>query len=342
MRAVLFDSGSDMRLVEMPDPIIGDHEVLLRVGACGICASDLHLKEIKAGITELPYPFVAGHEMAGSVAQVGAAVSSVRVGDHVVVHPGVCCGTCLHCRRGHLNLCQSGQGIGLHRPGGFADYVAVPVENAYACGDLPDIVAACTEPLACALHGLGRLDPRVADSVLIFGAGTIGLFFLQLVRQRGVGRITVVDLYGHRLDVAKELGADHTILADGAQESTLAQAAPQGFDCVVDATGVLAVVETTFRHVAPAGRLLMLGSCASAAQISIRPRMIQRYDVTVIGAYGINHEFASALQLLQERRIRVDPIVTHQYALDDFAQAFKQAASGKEGIKVQITPKMKE
>jgi threonine dehydrogenase-like Zn-dependent dehydrogenase len=175
--------------------------------------------------------------------------------------------------------------------------------------------------------------------VLIFGAGTIGLFLLQLVRQRGVGRITVVDLYAHRLGVARELGADQTIIADGAEESALAEVAPLGFDCVVDATGVPAVVETTFRHVAPAGKLLMLGSCASAAHISIRPRMVQRYDVTVVGAYGFNHEFASALQLLQEGRIRVDSIVTHQYPLEDYAHAFQQATSGREGIKVQFTPK---
>jgi 2-desacetyl-2-hydroxyethyl bacteriochlorophyllide A dehydrogenase len=342
MRAVLFESGSHRRLVEMADPDVGDQDVLIRVGACGICASDLHLTEIKAGITDLPFPFVAGHEMAGTVVQVGAAVRTVRVGDRVVVYPGTNCGTCLPCRKGYSNLCQGGKGTGLHRPGGFADYVAVPEETVYACGDLPDIVAACTEPLACALHGLVRLDPRVADSVLIFGAGTIGLFFLQLVRQRGVGRISVVDLYKHRLDVAQELGADHTIVADSAQESALAQVAPLGFDCVVDATGVPAVVETTFRHTAPAGKLLMLGSCASAAHISLRPRMIQRFDVTVVGAYGINHEFSAALQLLQEGRIRVEPIVTHQYALDDFAEAFRQAASGKEGIKIQITPKMKE
>ena len=338
MKAVQFTSGSETQLVEMPEPAVGDQDVLIRVGACGICASDLHLAEIKAGITELSYPFVAGHEMAGTVVQVGAAARNVGVGDHVVVHPLVYCATCRPCRAGHKMLCQNPQIIGLHRSGGFAEYVALPAENAYASGDLPDTTAACTEPLACALHGLARLCPRVADSVLVFGAGTIGLLFLQLIRGRGAGRITVVDLYAHRLDVARQLGADQTIVADGAEGAALEKLAPLGFDCVVDATGVPAVVETAFRHLAPAGKLLMLGSCPSAASISIRPRMIQRYDTTVVGAFGFNYEFGVALQLLQERRIRVEPILTHQYPLDGFVEAFEQARSVKAGIKIQFTP----
>jgi threonine dehydrogenase-like Zn-dependent dehydrogenase len=174
--------------------------------------------------------------------------------------------------------------------------------------------------------------------VLIFGVGGIGLLFLQLVRNRGAGRITAVDLHPHRLEVARQLGADQTVLADGSQESVLAEIAPLGFDCVVDATGVPAVVEATFRHVAYAGKLLMLGSCPSAAEITIHPRMIQRRDATVIGAFGFNYEFASALQLLREGRIQVDSIVTHHYPLDDFSEAFEQTRSGREGIKVHIVP----
>jgi 2-desacetyl-2-hydroxyethyl bacteriochlorophyllide A dehydrogenase len=339
MKAVLFENGSQTRVVEVPDPIVGDQDVLIQVGACGICASDLHLKEIKAGITELPYPFVAGHEMAGTVVEIGAAVKDVRVGDQVVVHPVVYCGRCRFCRNGYANLCRDPQIIGSHRSGGFAEYVACPAQNAYVSGDLPDGVAACTEPLACALHGLVRLDPRMGDHVLIFGVGGIGLFFLQLVRNRGAGRITAVDLHPHRLKVARQLGAEHTVLADGNQEAALAELAPLGFDCVVDATGVPAVVEATFRHVAHTGKLLMLGSCPSAAEITIRPRMVQSRDATVVGAFGFNYQFAPALQLLQEGRVQVDPIVTHHYPLEDFAAAFEQARSGKEGIKIHIVPK---
>ena len=339
MKAVLFESGSETHLVEMPEPIVGDQDVLVQVGACGICASDLHLAEIKAGLIDLPYPFVPGHEVAGTVVKVGEAVTNVQVGEHAVVQPIVPCGTCPLCRKGYINLCQNPPIIGLRRSGGFAEYVALPAQNAYASGDLPDSVAACTEPLACALHGLVRLAPRVADHVLIYGAGSIGLLFLQLIRNRGAGHITAVDLHPHRLEVARQLGADQVVVADGTEESTLTELAPLGFDCVVDATGVPTVVEAAFRHIAPAGKLLMLGSCPTAASISIHPRMVQCRDATVIGAFGFNFEFVPALQLLQEGRILVDVIVTHHYPLGAFSEAFEQARLGKEGIKIHIRPR---
>jgi len=338
MKAVLFENKSKIKVVEMPDPIVGDGDVLVQIGACGICASDLHLTEIKAGLIDLPYPFVPGHEMAGTVVKVGQTVNNIRVGDHVVVQPVVRCGTCSLCRKGYANLCQNPQVIGLHRSGGFAEYVAVPAQNVYASGDLSHSVAACTEPLACALHGLVRLSPRVADRVLIFGVGGIGLLFLELIRNQGVGRITVVDLHPQRLKVARQLGADQVVLADGSQESALAELEPLGFDCVIDATGVPTVVETAFRHIAPAGKLLMLGSCPTAASISIHPRLIQSRDAAVIGAFGFGLEFAPALQLLQQGRIQIDAIVTHNYPLDAFQKAFEQARLGQEGIKIHITP----
>jgi 2-desacetyl-2-hydroxyethyl bacteriochlorophyllide A dehydrogenase len=338
VKAVLFDTDSRVELVDMPAPSIGERDVLIQVGACGICASDLHLAEIKAGILDLPYPFVPGHEVAGTVVKVGTSVTSVQVGEHVVVQPLVHCGTCTLCQKGRVNLCQNAQIIGLHCPGGFAEYLAVPARNAYPCGELPDETAACTEPLACALHGLARLEPRAADDVLVFGAGTIGLLFLQLVRNHNVGRITAVDLHPHRLERAIRLGADHVVTAEDARGGALKELSPAGFDCVVDATGVPAVVEDTFRRVAPGGKLLLLGSSPTVASITIQPRMLQYRDATVMGAFGFSFEFFPALQLLREGRVDIGPIVTHHYRLDAYEVAFEQARQGNEGVKIHLTP----
>ena len=336
MKAVIFESGSETHLVEMPEPIVGDQDVLIHVGACGVCPTMLQgLEKIKD--YELPFPFVPGYEVAGTAVKVGDAVTNVQVGEHVAVQPIVPCGTCSHCRKGYANLCQNAQIIGLHRPGGLAEYVAVPAQNAHVSGDLADSVAACTEHLACALHGLVRLDPRVADHVLIFGAGTMGLLFLQLIRNRGAGSVTVVDLHPYRLEVARQLGADQVVVAGGTEESVLTELAPQGFDNVIDATGVPTVVKAAFRHIAPAGKLLMLGSCPTEAFISIRPRMVQSRDATVVGSISFNFEFELALQLLQEGHIQVDSIVTHRYPLEAYSDAFEQALSGKEGIKIVVT-----
>lgn len=336
MKAVLFDRDPEIRVGEIPDPRIGDDEVLVQVGACGICASELHVAEIKG--FDLPYPFVAGHEAAGVVTQVGRSVTNVKVGEYVVVQPAISCGTCRFCRNSHSNLCQDPRYIDLHRPGGFAEYVVAPEANVYATGDLSDTAAACTEPLACALHGLQRLGAGAAEDVLIFGAGTIGLFFLQLVHNHGAGRVVVVDLHPHRLAAAQHLGATHVVMPDEDQAAALGRLAPLGFDCVIDTTGVSAVVEAAFDQVGPGGRLLMLGSCPTTATISIHPRMVQRQDLTVAGAFGFSSEFVPALQMLREGRIQTDPIVTHCYPLDEFPQAFEQARLGREGIKICICP----
>ena len=336
MKAVLFERGTEMRLAEMPDPTVGDRDVLIQVGNCGICASDLHAAQIKD--FELLYPFVPGHEVAGRVVAVGKAVDHVRVGEHAVVQPLVACGTCPRCQEGCQNMCRQAQTIGLHRPGGFAEYVAAPAQNVYLSGDLADGVAACAEPLACALHGLSRAGPRSADTVLIYGAGAIGLFFLQLVRNHGAGQTVVVDLHQHRLELARAMGAEHVVAADGSQEVALAEMAPTGFDCVVDATGVPAVVEAAFHQVAAAGKLLLLGSCPNTASISMRPRMVQSRDITVAGSFGFNFEFSPALQLLQEGRIGAESIVTHCHPLDAFREAIEQARSGEVGVKIQIAP----
>lgn len=336
MKAILFESNADTRLANVPRPTPADHEVLIRVGACGICGSDLHLAEIKD--FPLPYPYVPGHEVAGTVVGMGCDVNAIELGDHIVVQPLLHCGTCPACRRGYVQLCRNAEVVGLHRGGGFAQYLTAPAVNAYVSTGLPDTVAACTEPLACALHGLRRLAPCTGDRVVIFGAGTIGLLFLQLIQRSRSGRVTVVDLHPHRLEAARRLGADRTLVADGSEESVLKRTDPLGFDCVVDATGVPQVVAAAFRHVAPAGKLLMLGSCPADASISIHPRSIQSRDATVVGAIGFAFDFLPALQLLKEGHVDVDAVVTHQYGLDQFARALEQARSGAEGIKVQITP----
>jgi len=336
MKAVLFDRDPGIRVGEIPDPRIGDDEVLVRVGACGICASELHIAEIKG--FDLPYPFVAGHEAAGVVADAGKAVADVKAGDHVAVQPAIPCGTCRHCRSGRANLCQDPRYIGLHRAGGFAEYVAAPAANVYATGDLPDAAASCTEPLACALHGLQRMGAASTENALIFGAGTIGLLVLQLLRNRGAGRIVAVDLHPHRLTAAQHLGADDALMPDSDQASALRQLSPAGFDCIVDTTGVPAVVEAAFGHLGPGGTLLMLGSCPTTATISIHPRAVQRQDVTVVGAFSFSSEFVPALQMLREGHVQTDAIITHRYPLDAFPQAFEQARSGRDGIKICICP----
>jgi 2-desacetyl-2-hydroxyethyl bacteriochlorophyllide A dehydrogenase len=337
MKVVLFDRDGQARLAEAPIPVPDKGEALIEVGACGICASDLHLAQIKSP-GELSWPLVPGHEIAGVVVQTGPDVDRVQAGDHVAIHPVQTCGACPLCLRGNGNLCQRPRVIGMNRPGGFAEYVCAPVESLYPSLSLPDTVAAMTEPLACALHGFNRLAPRPGDSLLLFGAGSLGLLFLQLARNHGCQPIVAVDIDAHRMRLASHLGATHSLPADDSTHSRLKEIAPAGFDCVVDVTGVAAVVERLFQQVGWAGKLLMLGSCPLAATVEIHPRTIQRREVAVLGSFSFGDEFAPALQLLIDRKIDVATIMTHTYPLESFSDALAAASAGGAAVKVAFTP----
>lgn len=334
MKAVVFDQDNSARIVNRPDPTIGPDEVLIRMAACGICGSDLHLEEINS--FQLPYPFTPGHEVSGVVAETGSEIENTERGVHVVVQPAISCGTCRSCLRSRPNLCTNLQSLGLQRPGGFAEYVAVPAENVRLSGGLPDSVAACTEPLACALHGIARLAPAPDDTLILFGAGTIGLFTLQLFRMRSTGFVQVVDSRPARLAAARSLGADEAVEADARRGVVPEEISKNRFDAVVDATGVPTVVETALQFLTAGGTMLMVGSCPAGAPIQFVPRALQRIDAAVIGSFSYADEFDSALRLLVEGRIRTDQIVTHSFSLNDFEKALACARAGDDGIKVQI------
>ena len=337
MKAVILDQDNRFDLADLAVPSPRAGEVLIRVEACSICASDLHVAAIKSA-SEFRYPLVGGHEIAGQVVELGSGVSDFRLSERVVVDPVTPCGRCAPCRAGHRNLCEAPQIIGLQQPGGFAEYVVAPAANLLPAGDLPAPVAALTEPLACTLHGLSRLNPGLADNVLIYGVGAMGLLFLQLVRRACAGEIAAVDVQPYRLELARQLGADHAIASGENLDSQLAQISARGFDNVIDVTGAPAAVEDAFRRVAPAGRLLMLGSCPAAASIAISPRQVQRREMTVLGSFGFGNQFANALRVLQRGDIRSDLILTHEYPLEAHVEAFEQARRGEQAVKVAFVP----
>ena len=337
MKAVLFDQGGRTYLDDVPVPVPADDEALIRVDACGICASDLHMAQIKEP-GELSWPIIAGHEIAGTITRLGAAVAGFLVGDRVAVNPLLTCGSCRACRKGQINLCQRPDVIGLRRPGGFAEYVSAPAGSLHAVADLSPTAAALAEPLACALHGVRRLAPRAGDSILIVGAGSIGLLALQLLRRLTQGPIVIADLSEQRLEVARQLGATQVLPAAANLASTLRDLAPDGFDGVIDATGVPLVVQTALEQVAAGGRMLMLGSCPRQATIEVAPRQIQRQEITMLGSFSFRDEFPDAVQMLIAGEVAAGPIVTHTFRLESFAAAIKAAQVGGTTVKAAFTP----
>src|SRR6266516_2944217 len=283
MRAVIIDAPGIIRVVNVPDPTPRPYEVLVRVGECGICGTDLHIIDGDSPLAR--YPIIPGHEFAGEVVAVGSDVAqrygkeNITVGSRIAVEPNLYCGHCDSCRTGHENLCLNYAALGVTTNGAVAQYVAVPVAQAYA---LPDNISfregALIEPVSCAVHGMHILNPRSGDTFLIVGAGTMGLLLLQLAVRGGASRVVMIDVNAQRLARAEMLGATHTYHdIKRALHDEL-----HGFSCVIDATGVPAVIESAFTAVKRGGKLLVFGVTPHNARISISLFLIYNDEITVI------------------------------------------------------------
>jgi 2-desacetyl-2-hydroxyethyl bacteriochlorophyllide A dehydrogenase len=304
------------------------------VAACGICGTDQHIFEGEFFPT---YPLIGGHEVAGEVAEIGAGVENVEVGDRVAVDPCIFCGHCFFCQRGQGNHCLNWNGIGITRHGGFADYLLAPQANVYPIGDLSYEEAAFIEPISCVVYGLHRLKIALGASVLVYGAGPIGLLMAQLVRRDGASSVTVVDLRAEKLELARSLGVEQTVVGGADADDALRAISPLGYDVVVDCTGVPAVVEHMFTHVRDEGKVLFFGVNPEHAKIQISPYDVFRRDLEIYGSFSLRYTFHDAIALLANGALDVTGLVSHRFPVEGFAEALALAGSG-EAMKVQIEP----
>lgn len=333
MKAILFPAAETITVERVPDPTPAPDEVIVQVAACGICGTDVHIYRNEY-MSE--FPLIPGHEFSGKVVAVGNAVTDVKLGDRVAVDPNLYCGHCDFCRNEQANHCRNWQGVGITRAGGFAEYVAAPARACYRLPDhLSNAQAAFIEPLACVIHALKRIRVWPGAQVLIFGAGPMGLLLLQALRQSGAAQVVMVEKQQARLALATQLGGI-AVPVDGQQAEALRAIAPHGFDLVVDATGVPAVIEQAFTYVRPRGQYLQFGVTPMDATIRLRPYDLFRNDWTVIGSFALCYTFLPAIAWLAKGVIDIAPLVSHTVPLADFASAFHAFASGQT-LKVHVT-----
>ncbi|MEZ4870374.1 MAG: zinc-dependent alcohol dehydrogenase family protein [Caldilineaceae bacterium] len=336
MNAIIFPEAETIVYDQVADPTCGPDEVVVQVTTTGICGTDLHIYRNEYMSA---FPLIPGHEFGGRVVEVGSNVKTgVRIGDRVAVDPNLYCGACDFCRQEQANHCLNWQGVGITRPGGFAQYVAAPAKACYLVpAALSDQQMAMIEPLACIVHGMSRVRVPPAEQVLLFGAGPIGLLLLQALRHSGASQIVVVEKQPERLALAAQLGASVTLEAGPDLSGQLKQLAPYGFGLVVDATGVPAVIEGGFAYLKPRGQYLMFGVAPMKAQINLRPYDVFRNDWQIIGSFALCYTFQQAIAWLEAGVIDVTPLVSHCAPLADFIPLFHQFAAGKT-LKVQLQP----
>lgn len=331
MRAVIIDKPGEARVGEAPDPVPAADEIVVEVGACGVCGTDLHI--LDGEFPPTPYPIIPGHEFAGTVVAAGSQVRGLPDGTAVAVDPSLFCGACQYCRAGRGNLCANWNAIGDTVDGAFAQYVAVPAANAYR---LPDSLsmrqAAMIEPLSCAVHGVNLLGSVLGSRALVIGAGTMGLLIGQLLRRGGAREVAMVDRSSTRLAQAGRFGLGPT--ATDAREFTGA-----GFDIAVDATGAPAAIEAGFDALRRGGTLLVFGVASDATRLSLSPFRIYNDEIRILGSMAVLHSFDPAVQLLASGAVEVGALLGEPYPLDGYPDAVEAVRTGSgPGTKVQITP----
>lgn len=335
MRAIVFAEPKSWSLEDVPDPVPGPREVLVRVEAVGICGTDIHVLDGEFAPTR--YPIIPGHESSGIVEAVGEQVSEVSVGDRVSVDPTLTCGECAYCSVGRSNLCEQWNGAGVARTdGATAELTVAPVRNVHRLPDGVDLaLAALIEPLSCAIHGYDLLPRRMGEHYLIYGAGTMGLMMAQLAPRAGAASVTVVDRNPARLDVARDVGVEQVGLSADETDHR------GGWDVVIDCTGVVAAIEDGLARVRRGGVFQQFGVAAADATARLSPFGIYNDEITVIGSMAVLASYARAVEMFAAGALNAERMVSHAYALDDYGEAL-EAFRGGSGRKLQIRPQASE
>jgi 2-desacetyl-2-hydroxyethyl bacteriochlorophyllide A dehydrogenase len=331
MKAAVIERPGQVDIVSIDDPRPGREDAIVQVEACGICGTDIHVLEGDFAATR--YPIVPGHEFSGEVVAAGAEVRDIKVGDFVAVDPSLPCGKCFFCRLGRGNLCENWNAIGVGSAyGACAEFVRVPSTNAFALPhDLPRRWGTLIEPLSCAVRGFDQINLRLADSYLIYGAGTMGLMLAQLAAHAGASTLDMVDINRGRFDLALRLGADRVAASAGELEQ------PRGWDVVIDATGAVPAIEDGLRRVRRGGTFLMFGVASVDATARFSPFRVYNDEINIIGSMAVLHSFERARDLLIKGVIDCEAMLTHRYSLDAYTTAIDTFRKGA-GLKVQVAP----
>ncbi|KAF8252303.1 GroES-like protein [Wilcoxina mikolae CBS 423.85] len=337
MKALRYDKPQSYGIVEVPLPVIRDNDVLIKVKACGVCGTDLHIHD---GEFIAKFPLIPGHETVGVVAAIGKDVKGFTVGERVCADNSELCGECFYCRRGQTLLCEHFEAHGVTMNGGFAEYCAYPVGKVFKIHNLSDVDATLLEPASCACHGLEKIAPKLGSSVLMFGAGPTGLCLAQLLRHNGGSHVVIAAPEGLKMDLAKKLDAADEYIelsrsSPEAQFQAIKDANPYGFDIVVEATGSPKILEDAINYVRRGGKLVVYGVYSDSARVSWPPSKIFGDEITILGSFSETHMFPATIGYLDTGKVKVGGIVNKTFKLEQWGECL-EAMRNKSAIKAAI------
>lgn len=327
MKAAIFQSVGVLAVQDVPEPqIVGSHDVKLHPRACGICGTDLHILSDPPG-HPATQGAVLGHEFIADVVEIGSDVTNVAPGDRVAVRPIITCGRCRYCLEGAPNHCTDMRVHGVFDDGGLAEYAVmtdtacIPISSA-----VPVEIAALTEPLACVLSGVRKAALVPGETVVILGAGAIGLLYLATLKAAGAGTIIVVEPSPWRGEVASGMGA--TAVIDPTRSDTASEIerlVPGGADIVIDAVG--SQLPIALRIAARRGRIVLFG-LNSNAEAPTKQHLITEKELTLLGSFVGQQSFPDAIRLLEAGIIDFAPIASHTYSLEELPEKIAEIRGG--------------
>ena len=326
-------SAPGLELQEVPVPEVGPNDVLIRVQKASICGTDVHIYNWDAWAQKtIPVPLVIGHEFVGIVADVGSAVTDFKQGELVTTEGHIVCGRCRNCLAGRRHLCPNTKGIGVNRPGGFAEFVSVPASNIWRCDPSISLdVISCSDPLGNAVHTALSFD-LVGEDVLITGAGPIGCMAVPIAKMAGARKVVITDVNPYRLEIARKMGAT---LAIDVRETKLQDAMhdlgmKEGFDIGLEMSGNPKAFTDMLDVMVNGGRIAMLGIMPGSAAIDWN--LVVFRGLTIKGIYGREmFETWYKMTALLQSGLDITPVITHHFGYSDIIEGIELMKSGQSG-----------
>ena len=329
-RACVLTQPKTLVFRDVPMPDVAPGEILMKLEAIGVCGSDVHYYQNgRIGDFIVEYPFILGHECAGTVVEVGEGVTSLKVGDRVALEPGVPCGKCEMCRTGHYNLCPDVKFFATPPYDGcLMNYVNFPAEYAFKLPDnVSSVEGALMEPLCIGINAARTGGVKLGDTVLVFGAGCIGLVSMLAAKACGASKVFVSDVIPLRLDVAKKLGATETINSkeENLQERIAELTGGRGVDVVLDCAGFSATVADAVRVTRPAGKIVVVGMGADELNgIPLGP--ISAKELVITSLFRYKNLYPATINAVASGKIDIKGIVSKTFSFDETPEAFRMAA----------------
>jgi L-iditol 2-dehydrogenase len=338
MKVAVYHSLQDIRIEEIPRPRIGEDEALVEMKACGVCGSDLMDWYLTSKT-----PLVLGHEPAGIIATKGSKVKGFEVGDRVFVHHHVACLKCHYCLRGDYTLCKQFHETNI-MPGGFSEYFRVPALNlGLDTLKIPDAMpfneATLIEPIGCCLRAIKKCEVQAGDTVAVIGAGATGLIHVALSKFFGASQTIVSDLFRHRLDAARRLGADVVINPEDEdlEEVVRAETNDRGVDVAVVTAPSLKAYATALSVCRKGGKLCVFAPTMAGKYLQVSPEKLFFTELKIIPSYSTSHlETREALRLMTSGKLDLKDLITHRFKLADTAEAFRTASESEKSLKVIV------